>query len=223
MKQNLEIESFDNMISPKEIASKWSGPNWNQLSPDGPIKQVKIHDEESIDKFFKSNIDNHLSQHDFNLFARWSITVVDAALKYIKDKRLKYEFLIHLLRPDPTNNNKRFFLRKTFRKLSKRTNELIIDWDSHLDCHDVDFAHTESLKLFDKWLEAREKSMRHQHSKKRSRSQIENQHSTSSMSFESKLKKLESIFSQLNKDEKIQALLSLEKGVAINPYKKRRL
>ena len=84
--KHVDIDSYNDMISPSAFANKWKGPVWIRLKENGPIKHVNIKDMKSIEKFFKNNADSYISRHDVRMFKKWSVNVVHAALKHIKDK-----------------------------------------------------------------------------------------------------------------------------------------
>lgn len=149
--KSISIDAFDDMITPKTFAQWWTGPDWSTLTENGSIKKVNIDKPDSTEKFFRNNADNYISRHDITVFSRWSINVVRAALDNISDLKSQYKFTIRLLSPNPSNNNKRFILSKTFKMLSKDVDGF--KWKQYFPCNGFNFKQKDALKLFISWLE----------------------------------------------------------------------
>ena len=209
------------MISSDTFARNWDGPDFNSLNKKGPLKNVNLKVPKSINQFFTRNADNYISRHDISLFKKWSVNVVHTALMQISDNSSRHKFVIYLLRPHPNDNNKRFILAKTFRKLSKDADGL--KWNDYFECGDFIFDQKDALKLFIEKLE--EESMKlqrreNQNKRKRKRIKIEDdddnqrisQHSTKThfvTEFDLKMTKIKQILSTLNHQERKQALMEL--------------
>lgn len=191
------------MIQSETFATNWCGPVWNALNEKGPINTVDLNKPKSITQFFTRNADNYISRHDVSLFKKWSVNVVHVTLMQIDDIESRLKFVIHLLRPHRNDNNKRFILGKTFKKLSKDADGL--KWCEYFSCSNFKFDQKDALQLFTKWLEGElmklNKNPINSNKRKRKRIKIEDD--------DDKINKIKQILSTLNPKEQQSVIMEL--------------